>query len=74
MINKYYKAAQKYAKTSGKQLSEIKMLQTLIGEYQGFDYDGNLIFCIDDTMVVQEKDETDPNWIHEISTYEIEEL
>lgn len=74
ILKRYYKSAQKYSKKYNKSLSEIKPLNTLIGTYDGFDYDGNFIFYADDTMLIQTKGETDPNWIHEVSDYEIEEL
>lgn len=71
---KYHKTAQKYSEKSGKLLSEIKPIETLIGTFHGFYYDGNIIFLHEDTIVLQKKGLTDPNWIHEIAEYEIGEI
>jgi hypothetical protein len=74
ILNKYYKVAKGIAEKTGKELSSLKEIETLIGTHTGFSYDGNLIFFEDDAMLLQEKSETDPNCIHEIAVYEIEEL
>lgn len=74
LLKRYYIAAQKYSKQYNKSLSEIKPLETLIGTYNGFDYDGNFIFYEDGIMLIQSKDETNERGIHEISDYEIENL
>ena len=74
ILNRYHKVATKFAKETGKEITPIQEIETLIGTQTGFSYDKNLIFFADDTMLLQSKDEKDPNQIHEFSDYEIEEL
>lgn len=76
ILEAYYKIAKKLSEKSGKYLSNIEIVKTLMGEYIGFIYNDSIIFYEDeeDLMLVQNKDYTDLNQIHEIASYEIEEI
>jgi hypothetical protein len=69
IVQKYHDYARSINKTS---LSDISQIETSVGVHYGFNYGGNLIFFEDDVMLIQDVD--DPDNIHEIAIYELEEL
>lgn len=69
LLKKYHDYAKKVSKSS---LSDISQIETSIGLRYGFNYNSNLIFFDDDIILIQNTD--DPDNIHEIAIYELEEL